>query len=53
MEYGMYDEYILALSELKEVLEIDWCDWMLTDEDYNEMYCLASRLRTLLLLNNY
>lgn len=53
MEYGMYDEYIFALSELKDILEIDWCDWMLTDEDYKEMYYLASRLRSLLLLNNY
>ena len=53
MEYGMYDDYIRLLSELKDVLEIDWCDWMITDEDFEEMYYLASRLRSLLLWNNY
>lgn len=53
MELGVYDYYISLLGELKDVLEIDWCDYMLTNEDYEEMYSLASRLRTLLLLNNY
>ena len=51
--YGLYDNYISSLYELEDIIDIEWEDWMITDEDYEEMYHLIRRLRSLLFLNNY